>query len=55
MARTCCRRPASALQEWLGHRDYKTVLIYADYQPDDRRETDFVERAFETGINSASN
>jgi hypothetical protein len=40
------------LQEWLGHRDYKTVLIYADYQPDDRREADLVERAFEAGINS---
>ena len=30
--------PLRTLQEWLGHRDYKTVLIYADYQPDDRRE-----------------
>jgi len=21
------------LQEWMGHRDYKTTLIYADYAP----------------------
>lgn len=25
--------PLRTLQEWLGHRDYKTTLIYADYQP----------------------
>jgi integrase len=33
------------LQEWLGHRDLKTTLIYADYQPDER-EAEMVERAF---------
>ena len=22
------------LQEWMGHRDYKTTSIYADYAPD---------------------
>jgi hypothetical protein len=32
------------LQEWLGHRDYATTLIYADYQPD-TREAELVERA----------
>lgn len=21
------------LQEWMGHRDYRTTLIYADYEP----------------------
>jgi integrase len=47
--------PLRTLQEWLGHRDYKTVLIYADYQPDDRREAALVERAFEAGINSGIN
>jgi integrase len=47
--------PLRRLQEWLGHRDYKTVLIYADYQPDDRREADLVGRAFEAGINSGIN
>jgi hypothetical protein len=44
--------PLRTLQEWLGHRDYKTVLIYADYQPDDRREAALIERAFDAGINS---
>jgi integrase len=39
--------PLRTLQEWMGHRDYKTTLIYADYQPDDRREGELVERAFE--------
>jgi integrase len=26
--------PLRAIQEWMGHRDYKTTLIYADYAPD---------------------
>jgi integrase len=47
--------PLRTLQEWLGHRDYKTVLIYADYQPDDRREAELVGRAFGAGINSGIN
>jgi integrase len=38
--------PLRTFQEWMGHRDFKTTLIYADYQPDDRREADLVERAF---------
>ena len=25
--------PLRTLQEWMGHRDFKTTLIYADYQP----------------------
>lgn len=33
------------LQEWMGHRDFKTTLIYADYQPSEH-ESDLVERAF---------
>jgi integrase len=39
--------PLRTLQEWLGHRDYKTTLIYADYMPGDRREAELVERGFE--------
>lgn len=23
------------IQEWMGHRDYQTTLIYADYEPGD--------------------
>jgi hypothetical protein len=25
--------PIRTLQEWMGHRDYKTTLIYPDYAP----------------------
>jgi integrase len=33
------------LQEWMGHRDAKTTLIYPDYQPSER-ESEIVSRAF---------
>jgi hypothetical protein len=36
---------ARSLQEWMGHRDYKTTLIYADYAPI-AHERELVERAF---------
>ena len=36
--------PLRTLQEWMGHRDFKTTLIYADYQPRDD-EVELVERA----------
>jgi integrase len=34
--------PMRTLQEWMGHRDFKTTLIYADYAPsaDERRYVD---------------
>ena len=37
--------PLRTLQEWMGHRDFKTTLIYADYQPS-AHEAELVERAF---------
>jgi hypothetical protein len=37
--------PMRTLQEWMGHRDYRTTLIYADYSPI-AHERDLVERAF---------
>jgi integrase len=37
--------PMRTLQEWMGHRDFKTTLIYADYAPS-AQEREFVERAF---------
>jgi integrase len=37
--------PIRTLQEWMGHRDFKTTLIYADYAPS-AAEADFIERAF---------
>ena len=42
------------LQEWVGHRDSKTIEIYADYQPSDR-ESELVEPAFGQGANSGAN
>lgn len=33
------------LQEWMGHRDFKTTLIYADYAPS-AHEAELVEAAF---------
>lgn len=37
--------PMRTLQEWMGHRDFKTTLIYADYQPG-TDEASLVDRAF---------
>jgi integrase len=37
--------PLRTLQEWLGHRDFTTTLIYADYQPS-AHEGEMLERAF---------
>jgi integrase len=37
--------PMRALQEMLGHRDFKTTLIYADYAPS-AREAEWVQAAF---------
>jgi integrase len=42
------------LQEWMGHRDFKTTLIYADYQPSGQ-EAELVQRAFAQGANSGAN
>ena len=40
--------PMRTLQEWLGHRDLKTTLIYADYAPS-AREAEWIEAAFGGG------
>ncbi len=37
--------PMRTLQEWMGHRDFKTTLIYADYMPG-AGEADLVDAAF---------
>jgi integrase len=37
--------PMRMLQEWMGHRDFKTTLIYADYAPA-ANEADLVNAAF---------
>ena len=37
--------PMRTLQEWMGHRDFRTTLIYADYSPS-AHEVDLVNAAF---------
>lgn len=37
--------PMRTLQEWMGHRDFATTLIYADYAPSEREAT-WVQQAF---------
>ena len=37
--------PMRTLQEWMGHRDLRTTLIYADYSPG-AHEVDLVNDAF---------
>jgi integrase len=37
--------PMHTLQEWMGHRDFKTTLIYADYAPSGH-EAELIEHAF---------
>jgi integrase len=39
--------PMRTIQEWMGHADFKTTLIYADYSPDERGDRELIARAFE--------
>lgn len=38
--------PLRTIQEWMGHRDYKTTEIYADYAPDPVQDARWAEAAF---------
>ncbi|MGE0507134.1 MAG: tyrosine-type recombinase/integrase [Solirubrobacterales bacterium] len=38
--------PLRTIQEWMGHRDYKTTEIYADFAPDPSQEAGWAEAAF---------
>jgi hypothetical protein len=38
-------RSMRQIQEWMGHRDYRTTLIYTDYEPGDN-ESGMIDRAF---------
>ena len=38
--------PLRAVQEWLGHSDYRTTLIYADYALDPHQGARYAEFAF---------
>jgi hypothetical protein len=40
--------PMRTIQEWMGHRDFKTTLIYADYAPA-ANEAELVDAAFARG------
>ena len=44
--------PMRILQEMMGHRDFKTTLIYADYAPSER-EAEWVEQAFQPALPDA--
>lgn len=41
--------PMRTLQEWMGHRDHNTTLVYADYAPDPTKGAQFAEAAFGDG------
>jgi integrase len=38
--------PLRAIQEWMGHSDYRTTSIYADYAPDPSQGARYAARAF---------
>lgn len=38
--------PLRFIQEWMGHRDYKTTLLYADFAPDPSQGARWAEEAF---------
>jgi integrase len=38
--------PMRTLQEWMGHRDFTTTLVYVDFAPDPAGGAAFAERAF---------
>ena len=45
--------PLRTLQEWMGHADYKTTQIYADYAPSEN-EAAIVEAAFTARISDGA-
>lgn len=54
--------PLRTLQSWMGHRDYKTTEIYADFAPDPSQAAVWAQRAFgdtpdvtDPGTNSGTN
>lgn len=47
--------PLRTLQGWMGHKDYKTTAVYADFAPDPSQGAMLAERAFGAGINSGIN
>ena len=41
--------PMRAVQEWMGHSDYRTTSIYSDYAPDPSQGAYYAAKAFGTG------
>ena len=41
--------PLRAVQEWMGHSDYRTTSLYADYAPDLSHAAHWAARAFDPG------
>jgi hypothetical protein len=41
--------PLRTLMEWMGHEDFKTTLIYADYKPS-AREADLIDAPFSPAV-----
>jgi len=39
--------PLRWIQEWLGHSDYRTTSLYADYAPDLSQALSWAARAFD--------
>ena len=45
--------PMRTLQEWMGHRDFSTTLVYADFAPDPAQGAAFAQRAFGSATQGA--
>jgi hypothetical protein len=41
--------------EWMGHRDFSTTLVYADFAPDPTAGARYAARAFGPSTNSSTN
>ena len=46
--------PMRTLQEWMGHKDYATTLIYADFAPDPTQGAYYAELAFGASTKSST-
>jgi len=46
--------PLRTLQGWMGHRDYKTTEVYADFAPDPTQGAIWAQRAFGNGADAES-
>lgn len=46
--------PLRAIQEWMGHADYKTTSIYAHYAPDPTKGAVWAEAALGMSENESS-